>query len=228
MTPHGVLDASKDAARIVEWWAKWPNANIGVACGEPSGIWAVDIDGTEGEVTLAELEAKHGVLPRTVEQVTGGGGRHLFFRLTTPVPNSVKRLGAGLDTRSTGGYVIGPPSVHPSGRRYAWSVDSAKEFATAPAWLVELLTAGTGNGAAKPAEEWRALVANGVTEGERNATIASLAGHLLRRYVDPHVALQLLAAWNRCNCRPPLDDGELARTVDSIARKELARRNADV
>jgi hypothetical protein len=67
---------------------------------------------------------------------------------------------------------------------------------------------------------------NGVPEGRRNDTIARLAGHLLRRYVDPHVVLDLLLAWNSTRCKPPLEHGEIIRTVDSIAGKELRRRQS--
>ena len=55
-------------------------------------------------------------------------------------------------------------------------------------------------------------------EGERNATLASLTGHLLWRGVDPEVALELMLAWNRTRCRPPLSDEEVVRVVESIVR----------
>jgi hypothetical protein len=61
-------------------------------------------------------------------------------------------------------------------------------------------------------------VREGVSEGERNATLASLTGHLLWRGVDPQVVLELMLAWNRTRCRPPLSDEEAARVVESIVR----------
>jgi hypothetical protein len=61
-------------------------------------------------------------------------------------------------------------------------------------------------------------VREGVSEGERNSTIASLTGHLLWHGVDPEVALEVMLAWNRMRCRPPLDDAEVARTVASITK----------
>jgi hypothetical protein len=36
--------------------------------------------------------------------------------------------------------------------------------------------------------------------------------------VDPEVALEVMLAWNRMRCRPPLDDAEVARTVASITK----------
>ena len=100
----------------------------------------VDIDGFDGELELRKLEAAHCSLPPTVETVTARG-RHLFFRMPeTPVRNTASQIAAGIDTRGDGGYVVCPPSIHPSGRAYAWSVDSAKEFAEAPGWLLDRVT----------------------------------------------------------------------------------------
>ena len=99
-------------------------------------------------------------------------------------------------------------------------------LAAAPAWLLALLRQRTRNGnvAAKPVTHWRSMVNNDVTEGERNRTIASLAGHLLRNRIDPRVSIELLQAWNRTRCNPPLADAEVTRTVRSIARHEIERR----
>ena len=66
-----------------------------------------------------------------------GNGRHLWFQSAGPIPSTAGRIGAGLDTRGELGYVIGPPSVHPSGRAYAWSGESDR-LAVAPGWLVDL------------------------------------------------------------------------------------------
>jgi hypothetical protein len=86
-----------------------------------------------------------------------------------------------------------------------------------PGWLfLALLARGYGHG--HPLSHWRDLVRRGVKEGERNATIASLCGHLLWHGVDAQVALELLLCWNRERCAPPLDDAEVASVVASITR----------
>ncbi|WP_246189466.1 primase alpha helix C-terminal domain-containing protein [Methylacidimicrobium cyclopophantes] len=76
-----------------------------------------------------------------------------------------------------------------------------------------------------PLAYWRRLVREGVQEGERNNTIASLTGHLLWHGVDPAVVLDLLLAWNATRCRPPLSEDEVARAVESIVR--LHRRQEE-
>jgi hypothetical protein len=91
------------------------------------------------------------------------------------------------------------------------------ELAALPAWLLRFVHS-SGSRAGHPLSHWRQLTREGVDEGSRNSTLASLAGHLLRQGVDPKVALELLLAWNRVRCRPPLADDEVAQVVDSIAQ----------
>jgi hypothetical protein len=53
------------------------------------------------------------------------------------VSNSAGKLGRGLDIRTTGGYVVAPPSIHISGKAYSW-LESPEDasLAPAPAWLI--------------------------------------------------------------------------------------------
>ena len=140
---RGVHDATMDRDTIKAWWTKWPDANVGVACGEASGFWTLDVDPRhDGDETLAKLEKLHGQLPTTVEQFTGGGGRHILFKFNgDKIRNRVNSLGIGLDVRASGGYIVVEPSCHPETKRpYAWNVDAHPdevEIADAPAWLLE-------------------------------------------------------------------------------------------
>jgi hypothetical protein len=228
-TPHGFKDATTDADTIAHWWRQQPEANIGVATGQRSGVFVVDVDGADAEAELRKLEAQYGALPATVESITARG-RHLYFAWPTkhPVRNTAGKIAPGIDTRGEAGYVLAPPSVHRTGRVYAWSVDSASSFATAPQWLLDRISgSGNGNGngnGVMPVSAWRELIHAGADEGQRNDTIARVAGHLLRQWVDPYVVLGLLSAWNATHCRPPLDDAEVERIVDSICRLEHQRR----
>jgi hypothetical protein len=221
---NGCKDASTDPALIAHWWQQDPNYNIGIATGERSHCFVVDIDGPDAEAELKKLEAEYGALPLTVESITPRPGRHLFFDWPRQsVRNSAGKIAPRIDVRGEGGYVLAPPSIHPSGRPYHWSVDSGDTFAPAPAWLLNKITTnGHRNGT--PPAEWRTLVHNGVAEGQRNASIARLTGYLLRRQIDPTVALEFLLAWNEARCRPPLPESEVIGIVDSIAGAELRRR----
>lgn len=220
-TANGLKDATTDPEIIQAWWQQQPNNNIAIATGPASGIFVVDVDGLDAEAALRRLEAEHGALPATVEVITARG-RHIYFRWPQePVRNSASKIGPHIDVRGDGGYVLSPPSIHPSGRRYSWSVDSANYIAEAPGWLLAKL-----NGAivsTTPSPEWRSLI-DGVDEGARNCSLAKLAGHLLRHRVNAFVTLGLLQAWNATNCKPPLPTSEVEQIVNSIAGKELRRR----
>jgi hypothetical protein len=206
------------AEEIDDWFRRWPDANVGIVTGRVSGLVVVDIDPPHGgRQSIERVQEEHGTLPRTVEAQTGGGGRHLYF--AHPGVRLANRVGIlpGIDLRGDGGCVVAPPSLHPSGRRYAWLEGAAPDdvaLALLPRWAAPATPAHGGH----PVTHWRELLRDGVGEGGRNNTLASLTGHLLWHGVDADVALELLLAWNRLRCRPPLPDDEVAQVVASIAR----------
>ena len=208
-------------AQIQDWFRRWPRANIGIVTGAISGLVVIDIDPQhDGDESLARLEREHGPLPHTVEAITGGGGRHLYFAHPGGQARNKAGLAAGIDLRGDGGYVVAPPSIHPSGRAYVWEVSHHPDetaVAPLPYWLLQRVVDGSAR-LGHPLAHWRELAHHGVAEGARNSTIASFAGHLLWHGVDPEVALELLACWNAQRCRPPLPEDELLRVVESIAR----------
>ena len=224
-TANGLKDATTDLDIIRQWWRQEPQFNLAIATGAVSGIFVVDIDGLDAEVELRRLEAEHGEIPSTIEAITARG-RHVYFRSPEiPVRNSVSKIAPGIDVRGDGGYVLAPPSIHPTGRRYEWSVDCASSLAAGPAWLLDKISPpADGAMSALPPEAWRELVTSGAVEGTRDNTIAKLAGHLLRRRIDPFVALELLQSWNLTKCVPPLPAADIERIVDSVSSRELWRR----
>ena len=220
-TTNGHRDATTDPLIIRAWWHQQPDNNIAIATGEVSGIFVVDVDGLDAEAGLRRLEAEHGALPATVEVITARG-RHIYFKWPhETVRNSASKIGAHIDVRGDGGYVLCPPRTHPNGRRYCWSVDSADSIADAPHWLLAKQNGVAVSPTSSP--EWRALI-GGVDEGARDCSLTRLAGHLLRHRVDPFVTLGLLQSWNATNCNPPLPAADVERIVNSIAGKELRRR----
>lgn len=210
---------------IAEWFRRWPDANIGIVTGEISNLIVLDVDPKHGgDAALERLERKFRPLSATVEVTTGGGGRHLYFAHPGGLTRNRAGLAQGIDLRGDGGYIVAPPSIHPSGRPYEWVPGRAPDeitLAPLPRWLLVPIR---GSRVGRSLADWRQLVREGVPEGQRNSTIASLTGHLLWHGVDPDVALELLLAWNRMRCRPPLDDAEVAQVVASITRLHEAER----
>src|SRR5262245_41484947 len=225
--PHA---ATSDVERINRWWHAFPDLNIGIATGTTSGIFVLDIDGEDGEGSLLKLEGEYGALPPTVEAITGKG-RHCYFRTgKRKIGNSVGQLGIGLDIRGDGGYVIAPPSIHPSGRPYAWSVDTTRDFAAAPDWLIAMVAAikGGNNKAGKPLEHWHKVLTEPIHNGERNATLASICGKLLHMGVNDALLLyDLVMCVNIARCEQPLSVSEVETIVLSTVRTHLKRLRND-
>lgn len=152
---RGVKEASADPAVVLAWWRRWPEANIGIATGSESGFFVLDLDRAKGAEAsaisaLVELEDLHGRLPPTLSQRTGSGGNHRLYRWSAQVPvKSRKRVlfcgdvAAAVDTRGSGGYIVAPPSLHETGRRYEWRTGetAVAEVVEAPRWLLDAITA---------------------------------------------------------------------------------------
>lgn len=222
-------DGLASEALVRRWFSRWPSANVAIVTGTISGLVVLDVDASHGgEDALARLAARNAGLPATVEAHTGGGGRHIYFKHPGFEVRGRVGFAPGLDLRGDGGLVIAPPSIHPTGRPYRWrAAHSPDEIALSPLpdWLlVPRFTDGAG---AHPLSYWRALVREGVAEGRRNRTIASFTGHLLWHGVDPDVIMELVLAWNRVRCSPPLEDEEVIRTVRSIERTHTRRRDGE-
>ncbi len=126
ITAHGVKDATSVESVIREWWAKWPDANIAVACGYKSGVYVVDVDvdKDKGINGIESLVSEFDPLPATIQQSTPRGGFHVFYKTTNPPPNR-NSFRSGIDIRGDGYYVVLAPSIHPNGGRYDWKCGCA-------------------------------------------------------------------------------------------------------
>lgn len=220
-------EATSDAARVAEWVAEFPAANVGLATGAPSGFFVLDVDGAAGAATLADLIAEHGPLPETAEQRTGSGGTHYLFQIPDfTVRNSARKIGPGLDVRGENGQIVVAPSVSAKGV-YRWvKAPWRVPIAAAPAWLLALLKASPAPAQAPagarpaylpatPAEieaARTALFQHGpAIEGEGGDAHTFVAAALL---VNDHAltdaeAWPLFAEWNE-GCSPPWSERDLA------------------
>lgn len=205
-TTRGYLDATTDERVIRSWWQQAPDANIGITTGHRSGLVVLDVD-NGGEQSLRDIEVAAGPLPPAPMALTGGGGRHLLFRApAAPVATRV-RFRPGLDVKADGGYIVAPPSRHPSGEVYRWTEwPLTVDPPPCPAWLIA------------PPAATRARSPDGIGgpigEGRRNVFLASIAGTLHNNWLDIWRLTETLRAINESACDPPLGEAE----VDAIAR----------
>lgn len=215
---RGVLDASSEEAKIRNWWAKWPKANIGIATGEKSGIVAVDIDPRHsGDESWQKLEASNGKV-NTVQSLTGGGGCHYLFGYPkdTKITNGAE-IGnnKGVDIRGDGGYIVGPGSDHHSGGRYEWELSSHPDeipLAPMPEWLIKICLNGNGPKQTTTSPE------QPITEGRRNVALTALAGTMRRPGMTQAAILAALMEENRLRCKPPLSDKAVERIAASVSK----------
>jgi len=121
------------------WFRRSPGYNVSIVTGALSGLIVLDVDPRHGgEESLKALEREHGALPKTVESITGGGGRHIYFAHPGGTVHNRAHIAPGIDLRGDGGCIVAPPSVHPSGKRYRWKSGHAPgdvEPAPLPGWL---------------------------------------------------------------------------------------------
>lgn len=231
LVPQGVKNASGDKDTVDRFFSSSPDFNVGVATGRVSGIVVLDIDPRHGgDETLAALEKQHGALPRTLWWKTGGGGRHIIFAYPKdgrPLPNSTSKIGAGVDVKSDGGFIVAPPSRHASRGSYAFhSKNTLKTpLAEIPLWLLGEMRKGS---IALPSKRGRGhaegtIASGSVIEGQRNMTITRLAGVLLSRKVPVKFCQDLLVAFNEARCSPPLSPSEVVNVINSISRRAFAQ-----
>jgi hypothetical protein len=217
-TAHGLKDATTDLEQIRAWWDLDPNFNVAIATGAISKIFVVDVDGPDAERELRRLE-----LPATVEAITARG-RHLYFKHpNAPVRNTAGKIAPGVDTRGDGGYVLAPPSIHPSGALYRWAPNGIRTAAAAPDQLIAKISE-RANGKATPPAEWQQLFTSDIPEGQRDCTLTKMTGKLLRHCVNAADVLGIMQSINTARCKPPLPPEDIERIVDSIAGRELKRR----
>jgi hypothetical protein len=149
-TTHGHRDAKTEVSQIVAWWRNSPNCNVGVSTG-PSGLVVLDIDPrNDGDESLRRLAEGLSVDLTTRTVRTGGGGEHRYFLAPRGVvissrSNAFGDSYPGIDVKSGGGFVIAPPSIHPTGESYAW-LDENAPLAELPLSITGTLASGGARG----------------------------------------------------------------------------------
>ena len=202
--------------RIVDWWTRYPHANVGIITGLVSGIFVLDID---------KPEAKHFVKDRGFPHTpisTTSKGHHLFFDYPSVLLGNRSDAKLGMDIRGEGGYVVAPPSYHPSGFQYQWTTMHLwnTKIAEAPDWLIDWCA--DLNRSNERQKGWQNEILEGVTDGGRNNAAASLAGRFFNKDLSVPEITEILLMWNERN-DPPLPEEEIIRTVSSMASRH--RRN---
>lgn len=243
-TMNGCKDGTTDEAAVRAMWGD-PGRNIGIAMGIDSGVFALDVDGPEGAKTLEMWQAVYGALPPTPTAETARG-RHLYFRHPgeqVAIRNSARKVGEGIDVRTDGGYLVAPPSVHPSGDVYRWADGCSPDdlsFAVAPDWLIKRLVDKPKPVPQEPAQSreghtrygQKALDAECMDlqrtgEGGRNQKLNAVAFRVGQLVAAGHLGEGAALSDLRRSARAAgLDEGEIRATVASGFNAGMSSPNA--
>ena len=222
LTTNGFHDATTNVEQIEAWWEQYPKANVAIAT---DGLVVIDVDGSENS-WLADEPDRLTELVTGCVSVTPRGGRHYVFRQPAGMDCrcQVGQLAPRVDVRARGGYALIPPSIV-SGKAYRWveglELDQPLDrLPEPPAWLLEQLDALATSSPTSPRVASSEVETNQIPSGQRNATLARLAGTMRRVGMS---RAELSAALNRANqdrCSPPLSPAEVERIAESVARYE--------
>lgn len=196
---------------VKKWWQENPAANVGILTGAISGIVVLDVDGETGRKSLAQIAKE---LPPTPVSNTGKGSHYIYRHPGFEVRNFAGKL-PGLDFRGDGGYIVAPPSIHPSGRKYEWAIDPQMvQPVPVPEWLMKLLE--QKKEANRESIDPLKVLA-GVPEGQRDVTLFRYACRLRAKGMTKEEALALVLQAAR-NCTPPFPEDEAKKKVESAWR----------
>lgn len=209
---------------LEEWFVhRWPEANIGIVTGTLSGLVVVDADGDAGLAWMREHLPVTGVYVRT------GKGWHGYFRHPGGNVRNRGRIAPEVDIRADGGYVVAPPSVHASGALYEWQFTPGLDGWDALAEYQLKEASGDGSPLACSGFDLSGvntlLTTAPVEPGQRNVTLARLAGQWLAQGMEAETCLLAALGWNS-TLSSPLPPEEVRRTVDSVCRAEARNHPA--
>lgn len=219
-----------DLAQVRDWFRT--QKNLAIITGDVSGgLLVLDFDRFDAFMTWF-----HETRIRTLA-VRTGKGVHLYFHLTGDAPNNGKFYLNGQvagDIRYNGGYVIAPPSLHPSGRVYAWSRAKIRRVEAVDDLHIERRRAQEASPphvrqrAAPPSETRRAAYIRAAIDGELDKLIATQPGSRnsqlftsalkLAKYRDTYSATELQYTLLQVAVYIGLPEPEAVKTIRSAWR----------
>lgn len=185
-----------------------PDSNIGFIV---SDFTVLDVDPRNGGAySLEEIETGFGGLPETLKCRTGGGGWHFYYQGLSQVSS----LGPGLDVKSSGTFVIAPPSRHASGDEYAW--DLVCQPSSLPNFFADVERLDNEFFEFTDNPRWE-LSQNEIPQGYRNCALWRIGRSMHARGKTEKEILAGLSGINAAKCKPALGDREIATLASRCA-----------
>lgn len=211
--------ATSDERTIQRWYSTLERAdNVGVLTG--AKFFVLDIDKKhDGYASLDDLTREYGTLPDTLQQISGGGGRHYFFAIPDGEVIRSCKIRPGVEIKGYHGFLVLEPSVHPdTGERYVF--DGADEIEhqpilPAPEWLLKIIRQGGEHRKSGKAAE---VIPSVITKGTQHDTLVSLAGSMRARGCNAEEIFAALQVTNAGRCEEPGAEENVRRIADSFMK----------
>lgn len=229
--------ATNDKATVRRMWAAHPNANIGIST---ERLLVIDVDPRNGgdKTFQALFDAQHLIgedFTPTLAAGTQSNGTHMFYHLPDgiTVRGGANKLGAGVDVKSHGGYVVGAGSTI-DGRPYYWKAGyepNKRDFAEAPGWLIQRCntvtpkSAAAGTRIAQEDEHTLRLCRDYIERraprasvGERGYTAFKVACEFYNYAATKETCEEMLTDWSETHCEAPMDREDIAHAAYSALK----------
>ncbi|MBA7517366.1 hypothetical protein ES705_09419 [subsurface metagenome] len=198
----------------VRSWFSDPSLNFGVVCGKVSGnLVVLDFDSLEAAKKWGKIYGSLVAGALVVKTGRKKGGYHLWIRTDVPVP--CKKCD-GFDVKGEGGYVVGPGSTHPSGKKYKIV---RGDMAKIPVIESDLLGFSDNGEPERKPQGWQDEILQDVPDGERHTRMTQLVGRWIGKGLSDAEILAA-AAGATSTWRPPLPQKDIEATIKSLRGKE--------
>lgn len=222
--------ATRDPEQICKMWAgKNVDCNIGAYTSkfnDKEALIVIDVDNKgikDGDGSMGILEDDGFIFPKTFENGTPTGGRHVTYSCEQPVKQGADVLGDGLDIRSRGGYIVMAGSTI-DGKPYTTNYN---DVAASPRWLYSKLLLSTNTASKVQADSSRIdhdraieraekllELAVSPEEGARNDEGFKMACEFRDAGLGEDDCLEFMVRWN-ADIDDPLEDEEVETIVSS-------------
>lgn len=225
--PWGIYQKRKATPdEIRGWFKQYDNPNIGIVTGAISNLLVVDCDSQEAIDQVEATIPDNMMIPTTT---TPGGGRHYYFSHIEGLSNKANYL-SGLDVRTSGGYIVAPPSENGNGKKYSWIENNGLAEIPAPqihSQLFNLLKNAVNSSSLNNIN----IIASNMPEnalfqkGRRDDDLFHYA-HVLASSKEPEWKIRQVLEILARNCIPPFPERELYQKIESaIKRIKIKDRN---
>lgn len=218
---------------ILEWWTKYPEANVGIITGIISNLAVIDLDEVDKAKEALEPLIPDSILFPIVK--TPSGGLHWYFACPEGNLSNNARTINGADLRANGGYVVAPPSINGSNKGWKWQNDALTPFKIPlpylpHAYLAALKVLGV-NAVNAFSKDFSPLIGGGVIgggersisfdSGTRDEALFHTANCLIKGKMSQENILKVLEILAK-NCNPPYLEDVKIKFLSAEKRQERA------